>query len=380
MDRLTELRNMVTPGSGNDRENDDIIQAASRVLRGDFEEEDEGNERPQGEESKNILDELEEGLENLQHKIFSPFSKKKSSKEDVESGRFQSRQTAQLSGNGESNVLTNFYEDVDSVKALIEKLKLQTKAVSQKHRAALEDPTNATKVEEELMTETSLARELAVGIKRRLDKMKELQSKVEREKGQGCAEARIIAGTQGALAKRFMNAMREFQNVQEECENDMREQAERQLKIINPKISKTEIDTVLDATGSGGNASSEILRQQMLMARDGDYNSIRLVMEDVEERTRAMRQLEENIQELRQMFIDMSVLVESQGETIDQIESNISSAKASTKTAASQLRSARKHQKRYYRLLFCLFCCLIILLIAILVPIGVAVIRPNNGG
>lgn len=30
---------MVSPSSGNDREDEDIIQAASRVLRGDFEEE-----------------------------------------------------------------------------------------------------------------------------------------------------------------------------------------------------------------------------------------------------------------------------------------------------------------------------------------------------
>ncbi|EME31412.1 Syntaxin-1A [Galdieria sulphuraria] len=377
MDRLTELRNIASPSS--EREDDDVIQAASRVLHGDYQQE-QGNEQPQEEEKKNILDEMENGLAKLQRKFFSPFSSKTHGNEDLESSRQQSGQTNQSAGAVEDNVLSSFYEDVDSVKALIEKLKLQTKAVAQKHRALLENPTNASKFEEELMTETSLARELAVGIKRRLDRMKELQNKVEREKGQGSSESRIIVGTQGALAKRFMNAMREFQNVQEECENDMRDQAERQLKIINPKITKTEVDTVLDATGSGGNASSEILRQQMLMARDGDYNSIRLVMEDVEERTRAMRQLEENIQELRQMFLDMSVLVEAQGETIDQIESNISSAKASTKTAASQLRGARKHQKRYYRLLFCLFCCLIILLIAILVPIGVAVIRPNNGG
>eukprot|EP00871_Galdieria_phlegrea_P000572 jgi/Galph1/1515/GphlegSOOS_G196.1 len=320
MDRLTELRNMVSPANGNEESDQDIIQTASRMLRGDFEERDyatDENERlRQDEEKKNIFDEMEEGLANMQHKLFSPFSKRKQEQEDLERGINRDADHRQ----GESNTLTSFYEDVDSVKALVEKLKLQTKTVAQKHRAALEDPTSASKREEELMTETSLARELAVGIKRRLNAMKELQAKVEREKGQGCAEARIIAGTQGALAKRFMNAMREFQNVQEECENDMKEQAERQLKIINPKISKAEIDTVLDATGSGGNAGSEILRQQMLMARDGDYNSIRLVMEDVEERTRAMRQLEENIQELRQMFIDMSVLVEAQGETIDQLK------------------------------------------------------------
>jgi len=53
---------------------------------------------------------------------------------DIESGRTQDRLTSQRSGNAENNVLTSFYEDVDSVKALIEKLKLQTKAVAQKHR------------------------------------------------------------------------------------------------------------------------------------------------------------------------------------------------------------------------------------------------------
>lgn len=40
MDRLTELRNMASPSSGEGREEDDIIQAASRVLRGEgFQEE-----------------------------------------------------------------------------------------------------------------------------------------------------------------------------------------------------------------------------------------------------------------------------------------------------------------------------------------------------
>lgn len=66
----------------------------------------------------------------------------------------------------------------------------------------------------------------------------------------------------------------------------------------------------------------------------------------IENKHKDILRLEQSIQELHQLFLDMAILVESQGELIDQIEYNVSQSVAYTREAVKELRTANQYQKK----------------------------------
>jgi len=61
----------------------------------------------------------------------------------------------------------------------------------------------------------------------------------------------------------------------------------------------------------------------------------------------------------------MAILVEAQGELIDQIEYNVSQAEAYSRTGVKNLREANQLQKKSRKKMCCIAVCLIIVLVLI---------------
>ncbi len=74
----------------------------------------------------------------------------------------------------------------------------------------------------------------------------------------------------------------------------------------------------------------------------------------IENRHRDIMRLEQSIKELHQLFLDMAILVESQGELIDQIEYNVSQSVAYSKEAVKQLNQANQLQKKSRKVIKCM--------------------------
>nr|AFK36766.1 unknown [Lotus japonicus] len=88
--------------------------------------------------------------------------------------------------------------------------------------------------------------------------------------------------------------------------------------------------------------------------------------------------------QLHQVFLDMTVLVQYQGEQLDNIESHVNRASSFVHTGTEQLQTARKHQKNTRKwTCFCILLLLVIILVVVLVTV-----KPwesngsggNNGG
>ncbi|KAK4531899.1 hypothetical protein CCYA_CCYA10G2756 [Cyanidiococcus yangmingshanensis] len=325
---------------------------------------------------ESVFDRMENGLARFQDRIMRNFSGSRHRGARASGADSSTAAVAEEDNDGDSSAqLGAFYEKVDMVKAQIADLVSETEHIRAAHRALLEDPTRT-----QPSPDMRRARILAVDIKRQLDEMKLEERRVasqSRDQSNASAQARIVAGTHAALSRRFLSALKDFQQLQGECDSELREQAERELRIMNPAITHEQATAILEAAGSSGSAG-ELMRQQMLQATDRDYEQIRIVARDMEERAAALRELESGMEELRNIFLDMSVLVESQGETLDEIEKNIAAAKISTKRGTRRLQTARKRQRTYYRLMFCGFYCLIILLVVILVPVLVTTLRTST--
>lgn len=89
---------------------------------------------------------------------------------------------------------------------------------------------------------------------------------------------------------------------------------------------------------------------------------------DIQDKYKDIRKLEKSVEIIHQLFIDMQMLVQAQGEMLDNIELNIQDAHDYTKKANVQLAKAKKsHQiaKKYK-------CCILITLV-IIVALVVAI-------
>ena len=67
--------------------------------------------------------------------------------------------------------------------------------------------------------------------------------------------------------------------------------------------------------------------------------------------------------------MDMSPLVESQGELLDQIEYTVSQSVNFTGKAVEELRSANQYQKRVRKKMCCIICVILIVIVSIIAPL-----------
>jgi syntaxin 1B/2/3 len=66
---------------------------------------------------------------------------------------------------------------------------------------------------------------------------------------------------------------------------------------------------------------------------------------EIQERHDAVKEMEKNLKELHQVFLDMAVLVQAQGEQLDDIALHVERAHSFVKDGTHELQTARTYQK-----------------------------------
>ena len=92
----------------------------------------------------------------------------------------------------------------------------------------------------------------------------------------------------------------------------------------------------------------------------------------LEERSNAMSYLAKSVQEVQELFSDMALLVNNQGEHIDNIQINIENSATSIERANKQLLSASIYQERkrkWCRRIMCLFILVIFILLILFISL-----------
>jgi len=157
-------------------------------------------------------------------------------------------------------------------------------------------------------------------------------------------------------AKSFQDAMRDFNSASEEFKNTLQDRTRRELKNVG--VKEDDIERVVES----GNAN-EILQQAHLSENVDD-----MVLE-IESRHSSILQLERQVLEVQELFLDLANLVSIQGETIDNIESHIVAAKAHTENAADQVSMAEDYQKKARKRQCCIVVIVVVCLLVIIGPI-----------
>ena len=79
--------------------------------------------------------------------------------------------------------------------------------------------------------------------------------------------------------------------------------------------------------------------------------------------------LEKSIGELNQMFLDLAVLVQHQGEMLNNIEAQVDKAKDYMESGNKELKIALKNRKKTRRRMCCFIICVVVIFVIILGPV-----------
>lgn len=88
------------------------------------------------------------------------------------------------------------------------------------------------------------------------------------------------------------------------------------------------------------------------------------------ERESEIRNIEQSVGELNELFRDVATMVHEQGEQLDIISENVENVRMDTRTADSELRTASRHQANARNKA----CCLLMILAIVLTVIILAVV------
>lgn len=230
---------------------------------------------------------------------------------------------------------------------------VKTKEV-QRHQEAMQDKINQV---------NTLAHKLKKKVEV-LDSENELASKVKGQ-GIGSATERTRTTITAGLKKKLKDLMGEFSDLRNRIQEEYREVVERRLRTITgEKVSEEDVDKVIE-TGEAENLFQKALMEQ-------GRGRVLDVLAEIQERNRAVKDLEQSMLELHQIFLDMAVLVEAQGEMLDNIQKQVERSVNYVKTGTDALVDAKRLQKNTRKWM----CCGIIILLIVALIIVLAVVQP----
>jgi len=88
----------------------------------------------------------------------------------------------------------------------------------------------------------------------------------------------------------------------------------------------------------------------------------------LQEREKAIRQLESDIVDVNQIFKDLALMVHEQGELVDSIEANVDSAVLNADRGGSNIRQASEYQRKLRRKrIFCMILLVVVILLVALI-------------
>lgn len=166
--------------------------------------------------------------------------------------------------------------------------------------------------------------------------------------------------TQGKLNQEFKASLTEFQSLQ-------------RTALEKQRASATAARTALEESGSPTvERSQQQLQQQQQQEqlRLADQSDVDFQESLIVEREAEIRNIEQSVGELNELFRDVAHMVHDQGGQLDIISNNVTSTRDDTQGADRELRTASRHQKNARNKM----CCLLLILAVILTVVIVAAV------
>lgn len=258
--------------------------------------------------------------------------------------------------------MEQFFKDVEAMQLDLASIGIATQRIAELNQRAVlaTSTTEEAAISNELTLVIDQSNKHAAHAKGMLEKIKKESAEKKKDKSTALSELRIRDNMCATLTKKFMDCMKEYQKAQQKYKADMKSKVKRQVQIVKPDASEAEIDAVMRSAEPGSIYKSAILQ--------GAADSIKEVYMKCQDKYQDVLKLEQSVAELHQMFLDLALLVEQQGEMLDQIEFQVRTAadyvEQGNQEVVKAIRSQRSARKKKCCLLFVGILIILIVVIA----------------
>lgn len=177
----------------------------------------------------------------------------------------------------------------------------------------------------------------------------------------GSPEVRLQRNHVHQLTNNFTQIAQRFQQLNTDIKRKFAEQVARQYEIAGVEMDKDEIDRVCQENPGA-------LQENLFVLRGGHQTQeIVSTYNMIAERQRDVMEIERSANEVLDLFVQFSVIVQDQGRIIDNIESNLATAKDYVEKGREYLEKAKESQKKGRKWLWMLVLLALVVLVAVVV-------------
>ncbi|KAJ1401393.1 Target SNARE coiled-coil-like proteiny domain [Sesbania bispinosa] len=171
-----------------------------------------------------------------------------------------------------------------------------------------------------------------------------------------------IAVTNG-LRKKLKELMMEFQGLRQRMMSEYRETVGRRYFTVTGEYPGEEVIEKIISNGDDEGFLGKAIKEH------GRGKVLETVVE-IQDRHDTAKEVEKSLLELHQVFLDMAVMVEAQGEKMDDIEHHVLHASHYVKDGTKNLQTAKKYQRSSRKWMCIGIILLLILILVIVIPIA----------
>ncbi|XP_005913479.1 syntaxin-3a isoform X1 [Haplochromis burtoni] len=256
--------------------------------------------------------------------------------------------------------MDEFFSEIEVIRNNIEKIDENVTEVKKLYSVILSAPTSDQKTQEDLEAITNDIKKLANGAR---NKLKTIERNLESEEQERVsADTRIRKSQHAVLSRKFVEVMTKYNEAQVDFRERSKGRIQRQLEITGKATTDEELEEMLE----GGNAA-------VFTAGIIDSGISKQALNEIEARHKDIVRLESSIKELHDMFVDIAMLVESQGDMVENIEQNISKSVDHIVAAKEQTKKAVRYQTKARKKLVIIIVIVVILVIIVALAIGLSV-------
>ncbi|XP_035459516.1 syntaxin-19 isoform X2 [Scophthalmus maximus] len=212
----------------------------------------------------------------------------------------------------EEPIIENFLSEAQQIRDAITVLETEILKFTQQQRTLVATMRRFSVMKKE----SSITRDIklqAESLHRRLDALSKQVQRSEDQQGPTAVTSRIQRCQHAALYRKFQQVMLQYNEglltKQERCKDFII----RQLEVSGRDVAEEEVNEMV-ATGKW-----EVFNENLL----NDARITRSQLSEIEQRHKELLSLENNMKELRDLFMDIFMLVEEQGAYIEHIQTNV---------------------------------------------------------
>ncbi|KAK9095723.1 hypothetical protein Sjap_021220 [Stephania japonica] len=306
-------------------------------------------------------------MNDLMTKSFTSYVdlKKEAMKDDLEAGEHYGDGVEMSASQMDPN-LAQFLdeaervkEEMGSIRQLLERLHESNEESKSLHKP---EPLKAlrNRINSDIVSVLKKARGIRSHIED-MDRANEANRRLSLGYKAGTPIDRVRTAVTNGLRKKLKEMMMDFQLLRQKMMAEYKEMVGRRyFTVTGEQPDEETIDKIISNGGE-----EDILFLERAIQEHGRGKVLETVVE-IQDRHAAAKEVEKSLLELHQVFLDMAVMVEAQGEQMDDIEHHVMNAAHYVKDGSKNLKVAKDYQ-RSSRKWMCLGAILLLLLVLLIV-------------